>query len=250
MKCRDSHDTTACNEARKGTGDTVLLEGIHACKHAIRFGAKIEVAYTNDSTRTLTLMRALAGRDEANALSAVLTALPQPVFAQCAPNALRAGLIALAEHPHAAGAPAVPQEGPAIFLENPRDLENVGAVIRVAAGFGAEAVLVSGSNNPWHSNCIHASAGLHFALPVLRVESANLPPHRPLIACTAEGENMYQATLPTNPILAFGTERHGLSAALRGKASQSLAIPMQPNVSSLNLATSVAAVLYGALRYG
>ena len=45
-------------------------------------------------------------------------------------------------------------------------------------------------------------------------------------------------------MLAFGTERHGLSAELLERADARLGIPMCPGVSSLNLATSVAALLF------
>jgi TrmH family RNA methyltransferase len=44
--------------------------------------------------------------------------------------------------------------------------------------------------------------------------------------------------------LAFGSERRGLGPALRARAQVTLALPMRPGASSLNLATAVAAVLY------
>jgi tRNA G18 (ribose-2'-O)-methylase SpoU len=45
-------------------------------------------------------------------------------------------------------------------------------------------------------------------------------------------------------VLAFGSERRGLSAALAERADARVSIPMRAGVSSLNLATSVAAVLF------
>jgi TrmH family RNA methyltransferase len=45
-------------------------------------------------------------------------------------------------------------------------------------------------------------------------------------------------------VLAFGTERYGLSGELAARADARISIPMAPGVSSLNLATSVAAVLF------
>ena len=52
------------------------------------------------------------------------------------------------------------------------------------------------------------------------------------------------ATLPDDAVLAFGSERHGLGAALLARADARVGIPMRPGVSSLNLATAVAVVLY------
>ena len=52
-------------------------------------------------------------------------------------------------------------------------------------------------------------------------------------------------------LLAFGTERYGLSDELCALADARLSIPMRAGVSSLNLATSVAAVLFaGRLAAG
>jgi TrmH family RNA methyltransferase len=50
--------------------------------------------------------------------------------------------------------------------------------------------------------------------------------------------------VPERALLAFGTERDGLSDELLARADARLALPMRPGVSSLNLATAVAGVLY------
>ena len=67
---------------------------------------------------------------------------------------------------------------------------------------------------------------------------------RPLVAIDPGGEDLRPGALPPRAILAFGTERHGLSDALLERADARLGIPMREGVSSLNLATSVAAVLF------
>jgi TrmH family RNA methyltransferase len=50
--------------------------------------------------------------------------------------------------------------------------------------------------------------------------------------------------MPSRAMLAFGAERYGIGDELLGRAERWLAIPMRRGVSSLNLATSVAAVLF------
>ncbi|MGA8364756.1 MAG: TrmH family RNA methyltransferase, partial [Solirubrobacteraceae bacterium] len=67
---------------------------------------------------------------------------------------------------------------------------------------------------------------------------------RPLLALDPDGDPLDPAVLPPRAILAFGTERHGLSPELLARADARIAIPMRAGVSSLNLATSVAAVLF------
>src|SRR5437588_285918 len=67
---------------------------------------------------------------------------------------------------------------------------------------------------------------------------------RPLLAVDPEGEQLDPLALPPRAILAFGSERYGLSRELTARADGRVRIPMRPGVSSLNLATSVAAVLF------
>jgi TrmH family RNA methyltransferase len=72
-----------------------------------------------------------------------------------------------------------------------------------------------------------------------------LPPSdRPLLAIDPEGEELAPGLVPPRAILAFGTERHGLSGEALERAEARVAIPMREGVSSLNLATSVAIVLF------
>jgi len=108
---------------------------------------------------------------------------------------------------------------------------------------GAAGVLTTGRQDPWDPVALRGSAGLHFALPVARVE--HLPDSdRPLLAFDPEGQQLHPELVPPRALLAFGTERAGLSDELLDRADARLRLPMRDGVSSLNLATSVAAVLY------
>jgi TrmH family RNA methyltransferase len=116
----------------------------------------------------------------------------------------------------------------------------------VAAAADAAGVLSTGSHDPWHPDALRGAAGLHFALPVGRLSALGELDGRArsLLALDPDGEELDPAALDAGAILAFGTERHGLSDELLGRADARVRIPMRPGVSSLNLATSVAAVLF------
>nr|MBA3408918.1 rRNA methyltransferase [Solirubrobacterales bacterium] len=103
------------------------------------------------------------------------------------------------------------------------------------------AVLTTGSCDPWDPAALRGSAGLHFALPVGRVDPAALG-ERPLIVLDPAGDEL--ATLPDGALLAFGTERDGVSERLAAQAVARIRIPMRAGVSSLNVATAVAVALY------
>ena len=59
---------------------------------------------------------------------------------------------------------------PIVLLEDPRDLGNMGACVRVAAAADIAGVLSTGSHDPWHPDALRGAAGLHFALPVARLD--------------------------------------------------------------------------------
>ena len=73
-----------------------------------------------------------------------------------------------------------------------------------------------------------------------------MPPaaSRPLWAIDPEGEPVPAGAIPDRALLAFGSERRGLSEALLAAAERRIAIPMRAGVSSLNLAAAVAVILY------
>ena len=170
------------------------------------------------------------------------------LFEQLAPLAPATGVMALAARPSVdvGTVLADSRDAPVVVLEDPRDLGNMGACVRVAAAADAAGVLSTGSHDPWHPDAMRGAAGLHFAVPVARLEQLSLLSEagRPLLAIDPDGEPLEPSALPARAVLAFGTERHGLSPELLASADARVSIPMRAGVSSLNLATSVAAVLF------
>jgi RNA methyltransferase, TrmH family len=221
-----------------------VLEGLHPLKHALRFGAHVREVVCSDPAE-LERLATLLAPDVSAHLRALARQVAPEVFAQLAPLAPATGVIGLAERPSVdpAALLAAPRTAPVILLEDPRDLGNLGACVRVAAAADAAGVLTLGSHDPWHPDALRGAAGLHYALPVARVPE--LPAlGRPLVALDPDGEPLHPAALPARAVLAFGAERYGLSEALLARADARVCIPMRAGVSSLNLATSVAAVLF------
>lgn len=229
--------------ARRDPG-LAILEGFHVLKHALRFEAEVLEVVAVDPGELERLAGELAP-DLAGELAGPATPVSEETLAELVPQAPGTGVVAIARRPavDAAAALAGQRAAPVVLLEEPRKMGNMGACVRVAAAADAAAVLTTGNNDPWHPDALRGAAGLHFALPVARVD--RLPESdRPLIAVDPEGDELSPADLPPRAVLAFGTERHGLSAELLERADTRLRIPMRPGVSSLNLATSVAAALF------
>lgn len=224
--------------------ELVVLEGFHALKHALRFGAEVVEAVASRPEELEGLASELAP-DLAGTLRERVTAVGEELLDELVPQAPYTGVVAIARRPRVDvdAALADRREAPVVLLEEPRNLGNVGACVRVAAAADAAGVFATGGNDPWHAEAVRAAAGLNFALPVRRIDA--LPESdRPLVAIDPEGGDLRPSELPQRAVLAFGTERHGLSEELLERADLRLGIPMRAGVSSLNLATTVSAVLF------
>jgi tRNA G18 (ribose-2'-O)-methylase SpoU len=225
---------------------SVLLDGFHALKHAVRFGAEIPVAVTTDREVALALAEELAP-DVRDALDVLLAEVPREMYEALVPRPHPTAVAALAVRPARAAnlerLARMPRTTPVVVLDHPRNLGNAGAVIRLAAGFGATGVVTTGTLDPWHPTVVRGGAGLHFATAVERLTVEELP-EGPVFALDPEGDDIRGSKLPDDAVLAFGSERSGLSADLRARADHLVALPMRPQVSSYNLATSVGMTLY------
>ncbi|MER7671721.1 TrmH family RNA methyltransferase [Kitasatospora sp. NPDC096128] len=239
-------DDELVREWRAAEQGAVLLDGFHPLKHALRFGGEVRRVLTADRGALLALAGELAP-DVVPALDVLAVEVTEERLRGLAPRLHPTGVVALAVRPsveaNRAALGLLPRRAPVVVLENPRNLGNVGAVIRLAAGFGATGVVTTGELDPWHPTVLRGSAGLHFATAVERVSLPELPAG-PLYVLDPEGVDIRDLPFPDDALLAFGTERHGVSAELKERADRLVAVPMQAGVSSFNLATSVAMGLF------
>ncbi len=223
------------------------LEGFHAVKHALRFGAELTRLVTHDADAVEALRRELAPDLELRAAGLQLVDAAEVVDG--AGRALPSPLLGWCARPSWTVTDAVARPGPLVVLEQPRHLGNVGAVVRVAAAADAAGVVVAGDLDPWHPQVVRAAAGLHLALPVMRADLdevvvAARAAGRPVLAVDGDGASLVPGGIPRNAVLVLGTERAGLSPAARALCDGAVSIPMRDGVSSLNLATAAAVCLY------
>jgi RNA methyltransferase, TrmH family len=237
---RDGADLASRVRAARRDPSAVLLEGVHALKHALRFAAEVGLVITPDRVAAAALLAELAPDVELPDHTVTVAA---DVWRTLVARELPSPLLAVAARPPVDATSASTAAGRLVVLEEPRHLGNLGAAVRVAAAADAGGVLVVGDADPWHPTAVRAAAGLQFALPVARVDE--LPPtDRPVVALDPDGTDLVPGVLPDDAVLLVGTERAGLSPALRARADARVRIPMRDGVSSLNLATAVAAALY------
>ena len=222
----------------------VVIEGFHPLKHAIRFGAEL-LEVVSPNLKELAALQSEYAPDVAEVITGLAAEVPDDVFDTLAPVIPPTGVMAIARRPAVDLAAMLhnPAPAPVVLLENPRNLFNMGAVVRAAAATGAAGVVNTGNLDPWKPGALTTGVGLQFALPVTQIEA--LPDcSRPLVAVDLGGGPLPDFKIPDRALLAFGTERQGLSQELLDAADHRVSIPMENGVSSLNLAVSVAVVLY------
>jgi len=135
--------------------------------------------------------------------------------------------------------------------------ENLGALVRNCVAFGAQALLVGQScTSPYLRRAVRSSMGAVFDLRIIE----QLPLAESLrelraqgIRCVAahphaSGRTLSQAPLSGDLCLVFGSEGYGLAPATLAACEDAVAIPMPPNVDSLNVANAAAVFLYEANR--
>ena len=199
---------------RQARSDPALavLEGFHALKHAIRFGAAIEIIVTRDIGELVSLALSLAP-DVGDTIRESAEETPSEVFARLATPPPDTGVIAIAHRPAVCAADLLAngaRSAPAVLLDHPAHRGNVGAAIRVAAAAGASAVITTGPLDPWDPAVLRGSAGLHFAIAVARAETLDAR-RGPLIAVDPNGKPLDPDAIPANArarlrFRAYGTE--------------------------------------------
>ena len=137
-----------------------------------------------------------------------------------------------------------------VLLENIRDLGNLGTILRTAAAFGADAIVLYGECvDIYNPKCVRSSVGNLWKLPVVHITDfvqlkdvfksykriATLPRAKKLL-------KDFETDFPV--VVMFGSEAVGLSPELVDFSTDEVKIEMSPDVESLNLSVSCAVVLY------
>jgi 23S rRNA (guanosine2251-2'-O)-methyltransferase len=178
-----------------------------------------------------------------------------------------------------------PRGAAVLVLDGITTPANVGMILRVAAAAGLDGIVVPRVGVPEIGPLvIKASAGVAYRAPILRVPDAatgcdllrksgfalfgldakapwdlfedgwlaasGSAPSAPAHERAMRPVSRPQTGHGTRPRVAFvlGGETHGLSAAVRGRLTGTVRLPMAPGVESLNVATAAAVVAYELRR--
>ncbi|HRK31422.1 MAG TPA: RNA methyltransferase [Tepidisphaeraceae bacterium] len=185
---------------------------------------------------------------------------PQPVVNQIVGYRFHTGILACGVRPPPLRIGDVAADDRDVLLVICPDLnnsENLGGMIRIAAGFGATAVVIGErSCDPFFRQTIRVSMGTIFSMPI--VESDNIladlqwlkTKHVERIATVLSPQAQPLASverLSRRVALLFGSEAQGLSGDVLAEADRAVTIPMQLGTDSLNVAISAGIILHHAV---
>jgi TrmH family RNA methyltransferase len=140
-----------------------------------------------------------------------------------------------------------------LLLESVRDPSNIGAILRVAAAFGVDMLVVSRDcADVYNPKTLRASMGAMFGLQVCKVDS--IPDA--VAALRKGGRRVFAAALDRDAVklgelktkqgdcVIIGNEGHGLTAEAIAACDGTVFIPMSDGVESLNAATAAAVLVW------
>lgn len=158
------------------------------------------------------------------------------------------GVLAVGERP-APRTPAEVLDGArrALVVEGVSDAENVGALFRNAAAFGAVVLLDDATCDPLNRRCVRVSVGNVLRVPWARGTHVDCTGFTTLALAPA-GDVDVRAVEAERAAIVVGPEGPGLPEETMAACDQRVRIPMRPGVDSLNVATAAAIALYELSR--
>lgn len=143
-----------------------------------------------------------------------------------------------------------------LILDQVQDPGNFGAMLRSAAAFGVDAVVVQDRRAaPMTAAVIKASAGQAWRVPIVQVKNVShaieeLAEHGFWSVTTdvREGSAPWTLDLNMKVALVLGGEHKGVRRLVAKRCDMKMCVPLQDGVESLNVSTATAVALYEVRR--
>ena len=137
-----------------------------------------------------------------------------------------------------------------VGLEDMRDPGNLGTIIRTVDATGAAGVILLGQScDPYSRECVRASTGSIFAVPLVKMETAEFIAvikswKGDVVGTHLKATEDFRRNYNQSTLLVMGSEGRGLSDGLTEACKALVRIPMKGSAESLNVATATALMLY------
>ena len=248
---RHSHKARGRQAPRHGAADEPpLIFGIHAVEAALANPRREvrKLLLTDNAERRL--RQALAGRQITHE-----RVLPKDLDRRLGPDTVHQGALletAPLPEPELEELAEQGQGRPLVVLDQITDPQNVGAVLRSAAVFGAAGLVMTRRHSPPLAGALAKSAsGALEHVPVALVQNlARALAELKALACTLIGldgeaaETIEELAWPERPVLVLGAEGKGLRELTRETCDRLCRIATEGPLASLNVSNAAAVALH------
>jgi 23S rRNA (guanosine2251-2'-O)-methyltransferase len=143
-----------------------------------------------------------------------------------------------------------------LLLDKVTDVRNFGAIARTAECAGIDAIAVPAKNAaPLNADAMKTSAGALNRIPVCRVPNLRSAIYmiksygiKTVAATEKSGTDCYAADLSGAIAIILGSEESGISPNTLQLADETVKIPLQGNISSLNVSAAAAVISFECVR--
>ena len=217
-----------------------LIDGEKLVRDAIDAGAPIMELLSTSPDRWRSVSEPMTRLSQADAERLSDTRTPQ-------------GHFALVRDELGNATPPTAERWQVVALDAIQDAGNLGGVIRSAAAFGVDTVLVGpGSADPTHPRVTRAATGAWFHLNIersrnLAADITDLRDHEAsVLAADQDGEPLSDQLLASRIVWLFGNEGSGISEELDPLIDARVAVPIAKRVDSLNVNVAAGIILHHA----
>ncbi len=247
---RANHIRGLLRDARARRGDSeFVLEGPHLLEAAMEKALKLieYVAFTQDA-----IVRHPDLLDQAEKLDIPVYSLSAKLAARTSDTQEPQGIFAVARMPR----PSPVRGNVILALDGVKDPGNAGTIIRTAAWFGVQNILLAdGSADPFAPKVVRGTQGAIFDVSLetnadlmKRLTDLRNTGWTILAASVSEtAKPVYDISFPERVVFLFGTEARGIRPELLTLAAEEIVIPKHGAGESLNVAVS-AAIILGEFR--
>jgi TrmH family RNA methyltransferase len=138
-----------------------------------------------------------------------------------------------------------------VALEEVRDPGNLGTILRTVDAVGAAGVILIGAScDPYARECVRATMGSVFAVPIVKATREVFLDWRKhwsgdVVGTHLDAREDFRKVAYKGPtLLVMGSEGPGLSQTIAAACTRAVKIPMAGRLDSLNLAVATALMLY------
>jgi RNA methyltransferase, TrmH family len=260
ISSRDNAKLVTARKVRDGRiKGSIFIEGLRLAEEAVRSALNIENGFAKSDFGDTQRGRELL--DSLHRSNVAIAEVPDRLFDSIADTKNSQGIILIAERP-GNGRSRIEEDlrsrDPAlvVFLSEINDPANLGAVFRTAEAAGVTGIIVSSrSADVFSSKAVRSAMGASFRLPVWEnadfadaIEWARQHGLRTGAADTASAIDHTQFDWTGRILVVFGSEANGLSTEQLEMVDETMCIPMQNGVESLNLAVASGIILFEAIR--